>query len=74
MFYDGFGLGVLDAVEVRINCHRQFETVSSCGPIPTRVVTCVSGPEIAPELTGHGLPLIKCEAYNRVHDQPYGSD
>jgi len=21
--------------------------------------------EIAPELTGHGLPLIKCEAYNR---------
>ena len=25
--------------------------------------------EIAPELTGHGLPLIKCEAYNRVHDQ-----
>src|SRR5271169_3978832 len=23
--------------------------------------------EIAPELTGHGLPLIKCEAYNRVY-------
>jgi len=22
--------------------------------------------EIAPELTGHGLPLSKCEAYNRV--------
>src|SRR5262249_13041131 len=22
-------------------------------------------PEIAPELTGHGLPLSKCEAYNR---------
>jgi hypothetical protein len=21
--------------------------------------------EIAPELTGHGLPLSKCEAYNR---------
>jgi hypothetical protein len=30
--------------------------------------------EIAPELTGHGLPLIKCEAYNRVYDQPYGSN
>jgi hypothetical protein len=30
-------------------------------------------PEIAPELTGHGLPLVKCEAYNRVYDQPYGS-
>jgi hypothetical protein len=25
--------------------------------------------EIAPELTGHGLPLSKCEAYNRVYDQ-----
>jgi hypothetical protein len=31
------------------------------------------GAEIAPELTGHGLPLVKCEAYNRVYDQPYGS-
>ncbi len=27
------------------------------------------GAEIAPELTGHGLPLAKCEAYNRVYDQ-----
>jgi hypothetical protein len=27
--------------------------------------------EIAPELTGHGLPLSKCEAYNRVYDQFY---
>ena len=26
--------------------------------------------EIAPELTGHGLPLSKCEAYNRVYEQP----
>ena len=25
--------------------------------------------EIAPEPTGHGLPLGKCEAYNRVYDQ-----
>ncbi len=25
--------------------------------------------EIAPELTGHGLPLSKGEAYNRVYDQ-----
>jgi hypothetical protein len=32
-----------------------------------------SDAEIAPELTGHGLPLVKCEAYNRVYDQPYGS-
>jgi hypothetical protein len=29
--------------------------------------------EIAPEPTGHGLPLSKCEAYNRVYEQPYGS-
>lgn len=29
--------------------------------------------EIAPEVTGHGLPLSKCEAYNRVHDQHCGS-
>ena len=29
--------------------------------------------EIAPETTGHGLPLRKCEAYNRVYDQPYES-
>ena len=27
--------------------------------------------EIAPELTGHGLPLSKCEGYNRVYDQFY---
>jgi hypothetical protein len=33
-----------------------------------------SGCEIAPELTGHGLPLSKCEAYNRVYDQPYESN
>jgi hypothetical protein len=30
-------------------------------------------PERAPELTGHGLPLSKCEAYNRVYDQFYQS-
>jgi hypothetical protein len=29
--------------------------------------------EIAPEVTGHGLPLSKCEAYNRVYDQFYRS-
>jgi hypothetical protein len=29
--------------------------------------------EIAPELTGHGLPLSKCEAYNRgLLDEPTG--
>jgi hypothetical protein len=29
--------------------------------------------EIAPEPAGHGLPLSKCEAYNRVYEQPCGS-
>ena len=29
--------------------------------------------EIAPELTGHGLTLSKCEAYNRVYGQFYRS-
>ncbi len=33
----------------------------------------VSVAEIAPELTGHGLPLSKCEAYNRVYEQRCGS-
>jgi hypothetical protein len=28
--------------------------------------------EFAPELTGQGLPLSKCEAYNRVYDQHLG--
>ena len=32
-----------------------------------------TGAEIAPEPTGHGLPLSKCEAYNRVNDQHSGS-
>ena len=31
--------------------------------------TIMSYCEIAPEPTGHGLPLSKCEAYNRVYDQ-----
>ena len=31
------------------------------------------GGEIAPEVTGHGLPLSKCEAYNRVYEQHYRS-
>ena len=30
-------------------------------------------PEIAPEPAGHGLPLSKCEAYNRVYEQSCGS-
>jgi hypothetical protein len=29
--------------------------------------------EIAPEPTGHGLPLSKCEAYNRVYEHSNGS-
>src|SRR6516164_11238176 len=37
-----------------------------------RAVQCpLAESEIAPELTRHGLPLGKCEAYNRVCDQFY---
>jgi hypothetical protein len=39
------------------------------GPCPARVSAGFVLGEIAPELTGHGLPLSKCEAYNRVYDQ-----
>jgi hypothetical protein len=31
-------------------------------------VSLIAG-EMAPKLTGHGLPLSKCEAYKRVYDQ-----
>ena len=34
---------------------------------------CMDWLEIAPKLTGHGLPLSKCEAYNRIYDQFYRS-
>src|SRR5262249_32490779 len=49
--------------------HGPYSTTSG-----TRTSSTGSGtPEIAPELTGHGLPLSKCEAYNRVYDQFYQS-
>jgi hypothetical protein len=41
--------------------------------VDIRYVCAVCGIEIAPEPTGHGSPLGKCEAYNRVYDQPCGS-
>ena len=44
------------------------------GPNELGRVVEIYASEIAPELTGHGLPLSKCEAYNHVHDQPYESD
>ena len=45
-------------VEHRVELQKQLERIAF---------------EIAPELTGHGLPLSKCEAYNRVYEQPCGS-
>jgi hypothetical protein len=33
-----------------------------------KISPAVAGTEIAPELTGHGLPLSKCEAYNIKRD------
>jgi hypothetical protein len=29
--------------------------------------------QVIRHMTGHGLPLNKCEAYNRVYEQPYES-
>ena len=46
----------------------------SAGSVLGQVKNLEEAPEIAPELTGQGLPLIKCEAYNRVYDQHLGSD
>ena len=36
-------------------------------------VTAENGSEIAPEVTGPGLALSKCEAYDRPYDQHLGS-
>ena len=44
-----------------------------CADDQSQTDRSVSPAEIAPEVTGHGLPLSKCEAYKRVYDQPYGS-
>lgn len=35
---------------------------------------CIVAVEIAPEVTGQGLPLHKWEAYNRVYDQHSRAD
>ena len=50
--------------------------VDAAGAAEARLVgakVLLLAPEIAPEPAGHGLPLSKCEAYNRVYDQPYES-
>jgi hypothetical protein len=54
---------------------RPFGATYVAVPLVTTVVGCKrpDQPEIAPEPTGHGLPLSKCEAYNRVYEQPNGS-
>ena len=51
---------------------RRFERqhLSAVGRPPLECQTFYVAAEIAPEVTGHGLPLSKCEAYNRVYDQP----
>ena len=54
------------AISIRAIC-----TPAAVTALTALVTSCcrnVEG-EIAPELTGHGLPLSKCEAYNRVYDQ-----
>ena len=68
---------------IRLPClsRRKFDTVNFAvarqlkAESTTQHATVLEslGAEIAPELNGHGLPLSKCEAYNRVYDQPYES-
>jgi hypothetical protein len=55
---------------ITLSFHREMADASRklVGPDVTAAVS-----EIAPEPTGHGLPLSKCEAYNRVYEQPCGS-
>lgn len=43
-----------------------------CPPLSLRQPRPASPTEIAPEVTGHGLPPSKCEAYDRVYDEPFG--
>ena len=63
--------GLIDPGEDAVACCRRGRVARSSpiwrarasGPCQRRLA------EIAPEPTGHGLPLSKCEAYNRVYDQ-----
>ena len=43
-----------------------------CPRLSLRQPRPASPTEIAPEVTGHGLPPSKCEAYDRVYDEPFG--
>ena len=57
---------------------RELRALGTFAPILPQIVVlavgcCCDTCEIAPEPTGHGLPLGKCEAYNRVYDQFYQS-
>jgi hypothetical protein len=67
----------LDATRRSVdNCRWQVPARRSrgaSGRLQAEICKMLPG-EIAPELTGHGLPLGKCEAYNRVYDQPYESN
>jgi hypothetical protein len=55
----------------RVNADRSYVFFVRVGSKPIEFEKGKN--EIAPEPTGHGLPLSKCEAYNRVYEQPYGS-
>lgn len=63
--------------EISVRCTRGRESwmdrLNVSMDVLRRLAKEADDPEIAPELTGHGLPLIKCEAYNRVYDQSYRS-
>src|SRR5215831_3412823 len=61
-----------------LTCQRQVFSLGQGGNAVARCNSATarnfpSSGEIAPEPAGHGLPLSKCEAYNRVYEQSYGS-
>src|SRR5215831_9091757 len=60
------------AITRRLNPSATDRTLRVHRRISHTAVIAARG-EIAPEPTGHGLPLDKCEAYNRVDDQSCGS-
>ena len=58
---------LIPQLEAHAQCIDEAPMLRFCPPVELYEI------EIAPELTGHGLPFIKCKAYNRVYDQSYRS-
>ena len=67
------GVGAEDENGPRGNIRHHGDLVAQCEYAFDKIKRVLAAHEIAPEPTGHGLPLGKCEAYNRVYDQFFGS-